>query len=337
MLQKPIFSGRLGKWAYALVEYDLTYELIRAMKGQVVADITVDHCADPEGSVCLADREVWKLFFDGSVCSHGQGIRCVIVSSHGIEYELSIRLEFECINNQAEYEALLTGLETLVELGVLHAEVFGDSNLVVQQIIGESQCFDGRLNEYWEDCLLLLNQLEKVSAGYIPREENTKANTLAQQASGYDVCRGCFKVKHKPMTSGALLALGGDEGIEEPAVDDWRKTLMDHINNPNHSRDKKVRRQALKYTLIDGKLYRRTTEGLLLKCLSKEEAKAAMGEVYDGMCGAHRAVPKMKWTLRRVGVFWPTMLNDCFDYYKDVSHVRNLVSSKQNRLGCYTL
>jgi hypothetical protein len=118
------------------------------------------------------------------------------------------------------------------------------------------------------------------------------------------------------MTSGALLALEGEEGIEEPAVDDWRKMLINHINNPNHSRDKKVRHQALKYTLIDGKLYHQTTEGLLLKCLSKEEAKAAMGQVHDGMGGAHQASPKMKWTLRRVGMFWPTMLKDCFNYYK---------------------
>jgi hypothetical protein len=118
------------------------------------------------------------------------------------------------------------------------------------------------------------------------------------------------------MTFGVVLALEGNEGIEEPVVDDWRKTLTDHINNPNHSRDKKVRRQALKYTLIDGRLYHRTTEGLLLKCLSKEEAKATMREVHDGMCGAHQAAPKMKWTLRRVGVFWPNMLKDWFDYYK---------------------
>jgi ribonuclease HI len=225
MLQKPILSGRLGKWAYALVEYDLIYEPIKAMKGKVVADFIIDHCVDLEGSMCLADGEVWMLFFDGSMCSQRQGIGCLIVSSHGVEYELSIWLEFECTNNQAKYEALLTGLETLVELGVLHAKVFGDSNLVVQQIKGESQCFDGRLNEYREECLHLLNQFEKVSVGYIPREENTKANTLAQKASGYDVHRGCFEVRHEPVTSGVVLPLKGDEGSKEPVVDDWEEDV----------------------------------------------------------------------------------------------------------------
>jgi hypothetical protein len=36
----------MGKWAYALVEYDLAYELLRSMKGKVVADFIVDHAGD---------------------------------------------------------------------------------------------------------------------------------------------------------------------------------------------------------------------------------------------------------------------------------------------------
>ena len=35
ILQKPILSGRIGKWAYALVEYDLAYESLRAVKAKL--------------------------------------------------------------------------------------------------------------------------------------------------------------------------------------------------------------------------------------------------------------------------------------------------------------
>jgi ribonuclease HI len=87
-----------------------------------------------------------------------------------------------------QQSSLIQGpLNRVGDIGALRTEVFGDSNLVVQQINGESQCFDGRLNEYREECLRLLNQLEEFSVGYIPQEENTKANILAQQASSYDV------------------------------------------------------------------------------------------------------------------------------------------------------
>jgi hypothetical protein len=46
MLQQLILSGRIKKWAYALIEYDLPYELLKSMKGQVVADFIVGHSID---------------------------------------------------------------------------------------------------------------------------------------------------------------------------------------------------------------------------------------------------------------------------------------------------
>jgi hypothetical protein len=46
MLQQPILSGRVRKWAYALIEYDLAYESLKSIKGQVVADFNVEHSTD---------------------------------------------------------------------------------------------------------------------------------------------------------------------------------------------------------------------------------------------------------------------------------------------------
>jgi hypothetical protein len=46
MLQQPILSGRIEKWAYALIEYDLAYESLKSIKGQVVADFIIDHSID---------------------------------------------------------------------------------------------------------------------------------------------------------------------------------------------------------------------------------------------------------------------------------------------------
>jgi hypothetical protein len=61
-------------------------------------------------------------------------------------------------------------------------------------------------------------------------------------------------------------------------------------------------------------LCRRTIDGLLLKCLD-EESKIAMGEVHEGMCGTHQSAHKIKWMLKRVEFYWPTM-EDCFRYFK---------------------
>jgi hypothetical protein len=48
ILQRPILSGRLGKWAYGLVEYDLDYESSKFNKSQIVADFIVEHRVDIE-------------------------------------------------------------------------------------------------------------------------------------------------------------------------------------------------------------------------------------------------------------------------------------------------
>jgi ribonuclease HI len=51
----------------------------------------------------------WKLFFDGSACREGQGVGIVLISPRGAVFEQSIRLEYFCTNNQAEYEAIMLG------------------------------------------------------------------------------------------------------------------------------------------------------------------------------------------------------------------------------------
>jgi len=48
MLQKPILSGIIGKWAYALVEFNWAYESLRAVRSQIVADFIVEHWINDE-------------------------------------------------------------------------------------------------------------------------------------------------------------------------------------------------------------------------------------------------------------------------------------------------
>jgi hypothetical protein len=136
MLLQPILSGRVGKWAYALVKYDLVHEPLRSMKGQVVANFIVDHAVDVDHLVDFVQLKLWGLYFDGSVCSKGQGARCVVVSPSGMYINLSIRLEFACTNKQVKYKSLLHGLQYLRNMGARDIDVFGDSNLVMQQIRG---------------------------------------------------------------------------------------------------------------------------------------------------------------------------------------------------------
>jgi hypothetical protein len=92
--------------------------------------------------------------------------------------------------------------------------------------------------------------------------------------------------------------------------------LLAYLRDPSAKVDKSVRWSAFKYVLHNDELYRRTAEDLLLKCLDSDQARVAMGEVHEGICGTHQSALKMKWLLRRAGFYLPTMMTDCFRYYK---------------------
>src|SRR5579859_2963499 len=73
----------------------------------------------------------------------------------------------------------------LESMGADHVEAFGDSLLVVQQVAGECQCLDGSLRARLNVYLDLIGNFFEFRIRHIPREENHKANLLAQRASGY--------------------------------------------------------------------------------------------------------------------------------------------------------
>ena len=99
-------------------------------------------------------------------------------------------------------------------------------------------------------------------------------------------------------------------------LEDWRTLLLRYLCGPSVKIDKSVWWSAFKYVLHNDELYQRTAEDLLLKCLGSDQARAVMGEVHEGICGTHQSAPKMKWLLRRAGFYWPTMMADCFHYYR---------------------
>ena len=72
----------------------------------------------------------------------------VLVSLEKITIERSLRLGFSTTNNEAEYEVLLTGMVMVQKMGGKTMEVFSDSKLVVDQVRGELEARDPRMQEY---------------------------------------------------------------------------------------------------------------------------------------------------------------------------------------------
>jgi ribonuclease HI len=76
------------------------------------------------------------MYFDSSKRVEGAGARVVLISPHGEKLKYVLRMSFpNASNSEAEYEALLHGMRMAKACGATHLKIFGDSNLVVQQVM----------------------------------------------------------------------------------------------------------------------------------------------------------------------------------------------------------
>jgi ribonuclease HI len=131
---------------------------------------------------------VWKMFFDRASSSEGAGAGVVFVSPCQETISFSYKLEFETTNNVAEYEALVLGLRAAKEMGIEEVAVFRDAELIVQQVRNAYRVkhprFRSYKNEVWD---LIDNFFLAFNISFIPREENTLADSLVVSASQFRI------------------------------------------------------------------------------------------------------------------------------------------------------
>jgi len=72
-------------------------------------------------------------------------------------FEYAVPIKPTSTNNQAEYEAVLRGIQLLHEVKAKSIEVFGDFQLVINQLLSQYECKDDVLRKYYEECRELLN------------------------------------------------------------------------------------------------------------------------------------------------------------------------------------
>jgi ribonuclease HI len=182
------------------------------------------------------------LFFDGSSCGKGGGVEILLILPRGEMFEFANPIQPTVTNNQAEYEALLRGLQYLKEAKAISVEIFGDSELVTEQLNGQYECRNDILRNYYEECNEILKSFQLVILQHIPRENNGETNRLAQSASGYRENQEVFAID--------VYSFGSDL-----AEDDWRKEIADYLENPSRKVSRKLRYKAIKFVLFDGRLY----------------------------------------------------------------------------------
>ncbi len=85
-------------------------------------------------------------------------------------------------NNQAEYRALIAGLEKAIQLGAREVVVNSDSELLVKQLQGHYRVKNAELKSLYLEVVKLAYSLPVFRIKAIPREQNREADNLANKA-----------------------------------------------------------------------------------------------------------------------------------------------------------
>ncbi|XP_027090247.2 uncharacterized protein [Coffea arabica] len=125
----------------------------------------------------------WSMYFDGAAHRDGAGAGVVFYTPEADILPYSFTLTRRCSNNVAEYQALILDLETAIDMKQLHLRVYGDSKLVVNQLLGVYDVKKPELIPYYKYARQLMGYLSNVTIEHIPRNFNQQADSLARVAS----------------------------------------------------------------------------------------------------------------------------------------------------------
>ncbi|XP_074342468.1 uncharacterized protein LOC141680034 [Apium graveolens] len=205
--------------------------------------------------------------------------------------EYALKLDFPNTNNEAEYEALIAGLGLAKAVRAKNLKVCGDSRLVVAQVNGEFEAKDDTMAKYLRVVKGILTQFDEWYAEHVPREENTTTDALSQFASSEieNYPRSIyFQVLETPTIHVInLIALVGMASY-------WINPIKTYLETgwlPDDTQEaRKLSVRALRYSLVEGLLYKRSFVIPFLKCLRSLKVEEALKEAHEEICGKHLGV-----------------------------------------------
>ena len=164
---------------------DISPQDIRALFNQLAAHVRrCSEWTDGASTKQVICRMNGSLYCDGA--SRGNpgpsGAGVVILDKNGDEvFELSRFLD-HATNNEAEYKALTRGLTAAAEIGIRRLQIFLDSELVVNQLLGSYRVRNPRLLQLYQEAISRLRLFDEYVIFHVGRELNQKADRLANEA-----------------------------------------------------------------------------------------------------------------------------------------------------------
>ncbi|KAL6343252.1 hypothetical protein AAG906_022168 [Vitis piasezkii] len=238
----------------------------------------------------------------------GSGVGLLLQSPIGEQLEQAIRLGFPTSNNEAEYEAILSGLDLALALSVSRLRVYSDSQLV-------------RMTRYLTKVRDTLQRFIEWTIEKIKRTENGRADALAGIAAFLPIKEAILLPIHV-QTNPSVAEASTCNTIKANHADDqdWTEAIIKYLRTgtlPEEPKQAhKTRVQAAHFTLIGGHLYKRSFTGSYLRCLDHSEALYVLAELHEGVCGNHSEGRSLAHRAHSQGYYWSTMKKDAAAYVK---------------------
>ena len=261
----------------------------------------------------MEGNKTWVIHVDGSSMLHAGGIGVVLKSPEADTLKHKVRLHYQTTNNEAEYEALLKGLELAKSLRAESVLVQGDSRLVIRQVNGMYEAKEERMKKYLNKVRHLIKKFSEAHFVQIPREENMEVDTLAKEASVSELTDEFDKVQYMPSIDlPEMQQIRGEEYWMTPIVGYLKERKLPQ----GRDEARKLRIKSAKYILMDNVLYKRVFSQPYLRCLAPDEANYVLRKVHEGACGNHSGARSLVHKVVRVGYYWPTIQADAKAYVK---------------------
>ncbi|XP_010248423.1 PREDICTED: uncharacterized protein LOC104591315 [Nelumbo nucifera] len=144
-----------------------------------VSEASTNAAPIPVRAVLTWDEEPWILHVDGSSNQRGSGAGLILYGPSEVKLEYALLFGFEASNNEAEYEALITGLNLAKEMGTKHLIMCSDSQQVVNQVNGDYETRDSTIAAYLTKAREILPGFNSCFIRQIQRSENAEVDALS--------------------------------------------------------------------------------------------------------------------------------------------------------------
>jgi transposase InsO family protein len=194
---------------------------------------------------------------------------------------------------------------------------------VAKQVQKEYGCNDDKMADYLAEVRRMEKFFDGFKVRYVPCLDNRDTDHLAWIASSKapfpsDVI--IEKLSKPSIKTGEtlretyLMIIDGPE--QQPEVD-WMSLIKAYLDNQPISDDnaeiEPIAHKSRMYHLIDGVIYKQGTNGMMMKCISKDEGIQLLQEIHSGVYEAHSSWRSIVGKAFRHGFYWPTAKDDAME------------------------